>query len=473
MRKTILINKDNHIKDSFYKRVKFITIKDIENNDIQIEEETYNSYLKLYEFLKSININIGIESAYRSLENQKETYIKYVELYGKEYADKFVAPVGASEHHTGLAIDISVKVNDKYNTNDIQPEEEVLFEEIHTHLKDYGFILRYPKGKEVITGYPYEPWHIRYVGEFVANIIYKNKITLEEYLTNYSGVLLIDKEKNMTSFDVVNKISSMYGIKKVGHTGTLDPIATGVLVVCVGNATKLVDILTSKDKEYIASVELGTLTDTLDNTGNILKDEKCIKTKEEIIEVLNNFKGKYLQEVPIYSAVKINGKKLYEYAREGIEINLPKREVEISNIELLGDIEIKNNKTIFKFKCSVSKGTYIRSLIRDIASKLNTVGIMTDLRRIRQGKFNIENCVKVDNIKEDSLVDIIDILDCKKIELSNNIEKQVLNGASIDNVYNCEEVLFIRNNEAISLYKKSEKDNRKLKPYKVFKGGIL
>lgn len=286
-----------------------------------------------------------------------------------------------------------------------------------------------------------------------------------------NGILIIDKPKGITSRDVVNNVVKRFNTKKVGHTGTLDPIATGVLVVCVGSATKLVDELTSHDKEYIASVELGALTDTLDNTGNIISQEKCIKTKEEIIDALNSFKGKYMQEVPIYSAVKINGKKLYEYARENIDIELPKREVEISNIELVSDIEYKDDKTYFSFKCSVSKGTYIRSLIRDIAHKLNTVGIMTDLRRIRQGKFDIENSVAIDNINENSLIDIVDVLDYKKIELITDKEKEVLNGAIIDNIYDSDEVLFIKDSEAIALYKKYDKDNKKLKPYKMFKGG--
>ena len=468
---TVLVNKKNRIKNSYYKKINFITVKDIDNEDIQIEEETYKAYIKLYEFLKSINIDIGIASAYRSFDYQQKIYNEFVEMYGKDYADKFVAPIGTSEHHTGLAIDISIKLNGKYSLNELTLDEQNIFKEIQKYLKDYGFILRYPEGKEDITGYPYEPWHIRYVGAFVAKIIYSNNYTLEEYLTNYSGIISVDKEKNMTSFDVVNQISNLYGIKRVGHTGTLDPIATGVLVICVGSATKLVDELTSNDKEYIASVELGTLTDTLDNTGKILNEEMANKTKEEIVNVLNSFKGKYMQEVPIYSAVKINGKKLYEYARENIEVELPKREVEITDIELVDNVKYKNNKTYFKFKCSVSKGTYIRSLIRDIAIKLNTIGIMTDLRRIRQGKFKIEDTISLSNISYNSLINIIDILDYKKIEMTKNIEKQVLNGAIIDNIYNIDEVLFIKDNKAIALYKNYDKDNKKLKPYKMFKGG--
>lgn len=288
-----------------------------------------------------------------------------------------------------------------------------------------------------------------------------------------NGILIIDKPKGITSRDVVNKVIKKFNTKKVGHTGTLDPIATGLLVICVGSATKLVSELTSSDKEYIASVTLGIETDSIDTEGKVLKDIDCIKTKEEIINALNSFKGSYNQEVPIYSAVRIDGKKLYEYAREGIEVNLPKREVNISNIELFGDIEYKDNKTMFKFKCSVSKGTYIRSLIRDIAFKLGTVGIMTDLRRIRQGNFKIEESILLENINNNDLKNIIDILNYKKVNITEDIKKQVLNGAIINNIYNENEVLFIMNNEAIALYKTYEKDKNKLKPYIMFKGGII
>ena len=284
-----------------------------------------------------------------------------------------------------------------------------------------------------------------------------------------NGVLIIDKPKGITSRDVVNAIVKKFNTKKVGHTGTLDPIATGVLVVCIGSATKLVDYLTSSDKEYIASVCLGALTDTLDSDGNILREENCFKTKEEIVNVLNSFKGRYLQEVPLYSAVKINGRKLYEYARNNEQVVLPKREVEIKNIELIDNVEYINNKTIFIFKCSVSKGTYIRSLIRDIAYKLNTIGIMTDLRRTRQGNFDIENSVILDEINENNILSIKDILNIKNIELNSDIEKKVLNGAIIDNIYNSNEVLFIKDNKEIALYKG---DSNKLKPYKMFRGGI-
>ena len=197
-----------------------------------------------------------------------------------------------------------------------------------------------------------------------------------------NGVLFINKEKGYTSRDVVNIISKHLKVKKVGHTGTLDPMATGVLIVCVGSATKLVDIITNEDKEYIAEITLGIETDTLDITGNIIKEEKVKIPKEKIIEVINSMKGSYNQEVPMYSAIKIDGKRLYEYARNKEKIDLPKRLVNIKEINLIDDIKYINDKTIFKIKCLVSKGTYIRSLVRDIASKLNTIGVMSELIRL-------------------------------------------------------------------------------------------
>lgn len=282
-----------------------------------------------------------------------------------------------------------------------------------------------------------------------------------------NGVVIVDKPKGMTSRDVVNIVSKKYSTKKVGHTGTLDPIATGVLVLCIGKATKLVSRLTSLEKEYIATVILGEETDTLDITGNIIDDKICIKTQKEIEEVLKSFIGSYNQEVPKYSAVKINGKKLYEYAREDKNVILPKRIVHIKSIELLGDVTYKNNKTIFSFKCVVSKGTYIRSLIRDIAQRLNTVGIMSDLRRVKQGSFDIKNSIKLENLSNDDIISIRNILNVKKVKLTSDIRKKVLNGAPVDNIYNEDEVLFVDEDE-IALYK--SKDNKLISEI-MFKGG--
>jgi tRNA pseudouridine55 synthase len=269
-----------------------------------------------------------------------------------------------------------------------------------------------------------------------------------------NGLLVVNKDKDMTSRDVVNIISRKFNTKKVGHTGTLDPIASGVLVVAIGKYTKLVDIITSEKKEYIATMKLGVLTDTLDTTGIVLDKKDYNFSKDELLKVLESFKTTYLQEVPKYSAVKINGKKLYEYARNNIDIELPKSEVTIYDIELLE----YNNDTI-KFRCEVSKGTYIRSLIRDIASKLNTYASMSDLIRTKQGIFSINNSYSLDDINNDKyiLLTYKDIfMKYKHIELNDEEYFKVSNGQKM--MFNSDEKLLILTykNEYIAMY---EKDN--------------
>ena len=279
-------------------------------------------------------------------------------------------------------------------------------------------------------------------------------------------ILVINKEKSMTSRDVVNEVCKIFNTKKVGHTGTLDPIAEGVLVVCIGKLTKLVDIITSTEKEYIAEVKLGILTDTLDITGNILKEEYSVIKKEKLIKVLNSFIGEYMQEVPIYSAVKINGKKLYEYARENKDVILPKRKVKIKEIELL---EFNNDS--YKFKVLVSKGTYIRSLIKDINDKLGVIGTMKSLVRTRQGYFKIEDSYKLEDIKNGNYkaLTINDIaLTKKSVIIDEKLYKVIKNGGIIDNIYEDDLVTFIYKDNVIAIYKTYEKDNTKMKPYKMF-----
>ena len=264
-----------------------------------------------------------------------------------------------------------------------------------------------------------------------------------------NGILLVDKEKNMTSRDVVNEISKILHTKKVGHTGTLDPLATGVLVVCLGNYTKLTSLLTSMEKEYIATMKLGILTDTLDITGKVLKEEKVKISSEEIKKAFANFPKKYLQEVPLYSAVKVKGKKLYEYARENIEVTLPKKEVLIKELEIINILD-----DTITFKALVSKGTYIRSLINDLASKLNTVGVMMDLRRIKQGNFKIEDCHKLKDINEKMLITVDKIFNYPVININEDQFKKVINGNILK--LNChDEFVFVSfNNEKIAIYQK-------------------
>ena len=281
------------------------------------------------------------------------------------------------------------------------------------------------------------------------------------------GIIVVNKPKGLTSRDVVNKICKIFNTKKVGHTGTLDPLATGVLIICVGKATKLVEILTSEEKEYIASVKLGILTDTLDTDGNIIKKEDINLDKEELEKIINSFKKEYMQEVPVYSAVKINGKKLYEYARNGEDIKLPSRLVNIKNIELL---EYDNNIS-YKFKTLVSKGTYIRSLINDINKDLNVIGSMSELIRTKQGKYKLEDAYTLEEIENNNfkLFSITDVLiDENCVLIDDEAFERVKNGAILNNIYDKDEVTFIYNNEVIAIYKKYDKDNTKLKPFKMF-----
>lgn len=288
-----------------------------------------------------------------------------------------------------------------------------------------------------------------------------------------NGILLVNKEKNYTSRDIVNKVGKILGTKKIGHTGTLDPLATGVLVLCIGSATKLNEILTSTYKEYEAEITLGLLTDTLDITGNVLKEESVKVNKGQLLEALNKMIGKYIQEVPIYSAVKVNGKKLYEYARNGESVELPKREVDIKKLELVGDIRYIDNKTVFNIRCLVSKGTYIRALVNDIAANLNTIGVMSKLKRTKQGIFNLEDCYTLDDIEKGNykLISVDEVLnEYPRVMVEGREEKLVSNGAIIDNSWNKDKILFIdKNNILIALYKTYEKDKTKLKPWKMLK----
>ena len=281
-----------------------------------------------------------------------------------------------------------------------------------------------------------------------------------------NGLLIVDKEKDMTSRDVVNEISRIFQTKKVGHTGTLDPLATGVLVLTIGKATKLNEIITATEKEYQVEAILGLKTDTLDITGKVLKEENTHFSKEEIIDVLNSFLGSYDQEVPIYSAVKINGRKLYEYARNNEKVDLPKRLVTIKQIHL-DDLNYDNNQTTIKFTCLVSKGTYIRSLVNDIARKLGTVGTMKNLRRTKQGNYSIKNAYRLNDIKNNNyqIVSIKDALsDYYTVKVDKQLKFKIVNGQKIANTYNQDYVLFI-DDDVLALYKNV---NNSLKPYKMF-----
>ena len=289
------------------------------------------------------------------------------------------------------------------------------------------------------------------------------------------GIIVVNKEEGFTSRDMVNKVGKILGTKKIGHTGTLDPMATGVLVMCIGKCTSLVDVITSDYKEYVAGVRLGILTDTLDTTGNVIGKCSVNYSRDEIVSSLESMVGEYYQEVPKYSAVKINGKKLYEYAREGIDVFLPNRLVNIKGIELVGDIDYHDEFIDFTIKCLVSKGTYIRSLIRDIASKLGCYGVMSSLIRTRQGDFSIDDSYSISDIESGNykLINLGTFFkNMYRVNVDEDLKKAVLNGAILDNIYGVDQVLFVDHDGLVlALYHVYDKDNSKIKPYKMF-GGI-
>lgn len=247
------------------------------------------------------------------------------------------------------------------------------------------------------------------------------------------GIIVINKEKDYTSHDVVAKLKKKLNISKVGHTGTLDPNATGVLPILIGKGTKFSKYLINHDKTYKAKIELGKKTDTADVEGNVI-EEKPVDTeyiKQNLVQVLESFVGKQEQVPPMYSAIKKNGKKLYEYARKGEKIEVEPRKIEIYKIEL-----VKYNEKNIEFIVSCSKGTYIRSLCEDIAEKLNTVGYMKNLERLQVGEFNIEKSVLIDDVNieniEKYLYTLEDILkDTPKLNLNSKKLKLFLNGVQL------------------------------------------
>ena len=214
-----------------------------------------------------------------------------------------------------------------------------------------------------------------------------------------NGIILIDKEKEYTSHDVVAIVKKITK-SKVGHTGTLDPNATGVLPLLVGSATKVSKYLINHDKKYIVELQLGIKTDTADSEGKVIEEQPVDKerlTTESITNILHKFIGKQEQVPPIYSAIKVNGKKLYEYARKGQQVELNPRQIEIYNIDLI-DYSLEEEQIKFEVFCG--KGTYIRSLCEDIATKFGTVGYMKSLKRIQVGDFKIEDSITIDELQK-------------------------------------------------------------------------
>ena len=284
-----------------------------------------------------------------------------------------------------------------------------------------------------------------------------------------NGIIVIDKPKDYTSRDIVNIVSKKLNTKKVGHTGTLDPLATGVLVLPIGRALKVSELLTSNTKEYIAEVILGYETDMLDITGTEIKRNIPSVTKEELLKVLKSYIGKYNQEVPLYSAVKVGGRKLYEYARSGTPVIPPSKEVEVYSLELISDLKHINGAVEFTIRCEASKGTYIRSLIRDIAYSLNTYGTMKNLIRTRQGIFTLKDAYTLKDIEENNYK-LLSIKEClpniKTTVIEEPLLTKVKNGMVLDKFFEENMSLLLdKEGKEIAIYIAS--GDNKVKPYKM------
>lgn len=277
-----------------------------------------------------------------------------------------------------------------------------------------------------------------------------------------NGVIVVNKPKGITSRDVVNKLVKVFGTKSIGHIGTLDPMATGVLVCLIGKYTKLGSIMVNHDKEYIATFKLNVLTDTLDIEGKVLDTADKKISLEDMQGAIEHFNGlTYMQEVPIYSAVKVNGKKLYDYARNNEDVILPKKEVTIYKLELVSfEDEVK-------IKCKVSKGTYIRALIRDICAYLGTYGVMTDLVRTKLGDYDISDAYSLDDISNGKykLYSLEDIFDLDVRYINDDNHKQIYNGNIVKDK-NSNYILYKEGDKAVAFYTRINEEE--LKPLIMF-----
>ncbi len=276
--------------------------------------------------------------------------------------------------------------------------------------------------------------------------------------------LNINKPKNITSFDVIKFLRKSLKIKQIGHSGTLDPLASGVIQVAVGKATKLLDYLAS-DKVYVADIKFGFVTETFDSEKEEIFVKKPDFNKEKLIAILNTFLGKTEQVPPKYSAIKINGEKLYNIARKEPtkEIEIPKREIEIYSIKLL-DFDEKNYTA--KIEVSCKKGTYIRSLIHDIGQKLGCGAYMTELVRIKAGNFDIKNSNKLEDLSLNK-INPLDVLDIDKYELDDEEFNFIKNGNFIKNSQKFRNnlLLLTKDNKLISV---AQVDDNYIKPKKYF-----
>ena len=302
---------------------------------------------------------------------------------------------------------------------------------------------------------------------------------------NIHGVIPVDKPAGMTSHDVIYKMRRVLGTKKVGHTGTLDPSVTGVLPIVIGDATKLTEILQERDKRYSATVTLGRTTDTEDSTGKTLETEAVPEgsvNKKDVLAVIEQFKGDYSQTVPLYSSVRVNGRKLYWYAHEDIEVERPSRTVRIKHLELTSDLSYEEGTISFDIDVTCSKGTYIRTLAVDIGRALGCPAHMSYLRRTGSCGFSIDQAIALGDLRDGTVkaepIPIIDMLDdILRYDIQDeDLLFQITHGQKVVKsdiltmlgLTDLDTILFTRGEMPLGIYKTHPEKPDQLKPFKMF-----
>ena len=299
-----------------------------------------------------------------------------------------------------------------------------------------------------------------------------------------SGWIFVNKPKNVSSFDVIRRLKKIFSIKRIGHAGTLDPLATGILPIAFGSATKTIPYLVSSKKEYRFSISWGIRTTTHDMEGEVIDESNFVPSKEDILDAVSDFKGEFYQRPPKYSAVKINGQRAYKLARSGIDFNIKEKKVKLYELIIK---DHKKNKT--EFLAKVGKGFYIRSLARDLCEKLATSGVIDSLERTELGQFSLENAFSLETIEKlvhsapagmvggDLLIPLSEVLDdIPALLISNKEAKRIQQGQSFFNDYlhkNSKlgsEVLLLKDKRPIGLATVGENS---FKPKKVFSEEIF
>nr|WP_309099382.1 tRNA pseudouridine(55) synthase TruB [Fredinandcohnia onubensis] len=298
------------------------------------------------------------------------------------------------------------------------------------------------------------------------------------------GILLLNKPKGMTSHDCVFKVRKLVKMKKVGHTGTLDPDVSGVLPICLGRATKIVEYVTAANKTYEGEVKIGFSTTTEDASGEMVEEKRVDRdiTKDEVLNVLHSLTGEIIQTPPMYSAVKVNGKRLYEYARQGMVIERPSRKITIHKLELLSDIVQTNHTVSFRFRVTCSKGTYVRTLAVQIGEKLGYPSHMSDLIRTSSGEFKLQQCMTLEELEimmkndriQEHLLSIEDALShLPKLLINDKVAEKVKNGSvlpvpqELNQIQVGEPIATLHNGGILAIYQRHPEKPNFIKPIKV------